>query len=151
MSLCSWTGTTGPRGEVRVKRTTMSWRAGLAASSLRTQERRESLEEVPVAQTARMVPSSCSCTVGSLATVPPGAASPSIQRARFPSESSSRAGGGAAGRGGPRKMKYETWGEVRGRGAHLTVPEPEPEGALHVESGALGQALQQDRLVPALA
>lgn len=105
MSLCSCTGTTGPRGEVTVKRTTMSCRLGLAASSLRTQESRESLEEVPVAHTARMVPSSCSCTPGSLATVPPGAASPSIHLARLPRESSSRAGGGAEGRGGPRRMK----------------------------------------------
>ena len=51
---------------------------GKTTSSLRTQERRESLEEEPVAQTARMVPSSCSCTEGRRATVPPGAFSPSI-------------------------------------------------------------------------
>ena len=47
-------------------------------SSFRTQESKESLEEEPVAHTAKMVPSSCSCTEGSQATVPPGALSPSI-------------------------------------------------------------------------
>ena len=88
----SCTGITGPRGEVRVNKTTISSNRGLETwpecfckksemnitSSLRIQERSESLDEEPVAQTARMVPSSCSCTEGSLETVPPGAFSPSI-------------------------------------------------------------------------
>ena len=52
-------------------------------SSLRTQESKESLEEEPVAHTAKMVPSSCSCTEGSRATVPPGAFSPSIHLTRL--------------------------------------------------------------------
>ena len=52
-------------------------------SSFRTQESKESLEEEPVAHTAKMVPSSCSCTEGSRATVPPGAFSPSIHLKRL--------------------------------------------------------------------
>ena len=62
----SVTGMTGPRGEVRVKRTAILLRLGLVTSRLRTQDRRLSREEVPVAHTARIVPSSCSCTHGSL-------------------------------------------------------------------------------------
>jgi len=104
----SCTGMTGPRGEVRVKRTTMSSNRGLETSSLRTQERRESLEEEPVAQTARIVPSSCSCTEGRRATVPPGAFSPSIHLFMLLKLSSSMGGGGGAGTGGPLRMKYET-------------------------------------------
>ena len=38
---------------------TMSASLGLASSRCLTQDRRESLEELPVAHTARMVPSSC--------------------------------------------------------------------------------------------
>ena len=70
-------GMTGPNGDVSVNRTASLHRFGLVFSRLRIQDRRLSLEDEPVADTARMVPSSCSCTVGSLATVPPGAASPS--------------------------------------------------------------------------
>ena len=66
---------TGFSGTNWVKRKGKLWRP---TSSLRTQERSESLEEDPVAQTARIVPSSCSCTEGRRATVPPGAFSPSI-------------------------------------------------------------------------
>ena len=58
--------------------TNMKDKRARPTSSLRIQESRESLEEEPVAQTARMVPSSCSCTEGRRATVPPGAFSPSI-------------------------------------------------------------------------
>jgi hypothetical protein len=56
-SSSSESGTTGPRGEWRVKRIGMFSRSGLSRCRNRTQDKRESRVEVPVAQQARMEPS----------------------------------------------------------------------------------------------
>nr|CAD7449598.1 unnamed protein product [Timema bartmani] len=54
-----------PNGDRSLNRTGKCPRAGLPSlSNRRTQDSRESLLDVPVAHIARMVPSSCSCTVG---------------------------------------------------------------------------------------